>query len=149
MDAQGRPIDDQGAVITTPDGGWGEPLDLQDAYAPLIVLSGGADRLEKETRFLKVAFAGLTLPKLPTAGELLRQPPVDEYPDLEDNLATLKKTVDDLDKTPDASVAKPAFSQKPGNIFDLPPSAGTNGPFGMGPGPAAAAASGLRRPATP
>ncbi len=134
VDAQGRPIDAQGAVITTPDGGWGDPLNLQDAYAPLIVLSGGETSLEKETRFYKVAIAGLTLPKLPTAGELLRQPPVDEYPDLEDNLKTLKKTVDDLDKTPGATVAKPAFSKSPDNIFDLSPSYGTNGPNGMFPG---------------
>ena len=135
VDALGRPIDAQGAVVTAQDGGWGQPLDLQDAYAPLIVLSGGEANLEKETRFYKVAIAGLTLPKLPTAGQVLRQPPVDEYPDLEDNLPLLKKTVDDLDKTPGADVAKPAFSKSPGNIFDLPPAAGTNGPGAGSPFP--------------
>ncbi len=131
VDALGRPINDQGAVVTTPDGGW-EDVDLQDAYATNIVLSGGVDNLEPETRFRRVAFPGLTLRKLPTLGDK-RQPPVDEYPNLEDKLTSLKQTVDDLDKTPAKDIAKPAFTQKPGDVFGLDPTLG-GGPAGTGPG---------------
>ena len=133
VDAEGRPID-QGAVVTTPDAGW-KDLDLKDAYAPLIVLSGGPERLEKETpRVQKVAFTGLTLPKLPTFGDL-RTPPTDEYPNLEDKLPNLKKTMEKLDATPTTSVAKPSFTQAPDDLFSIPPGAGVGpGPGGMGPG---------------
>ena len=139
VDGQGRPIDAQGAVITTPDGGWGKPLDLQDDYAGNIVLSGGVENLQPETRFQKVALTGLTLPKLPTQGQK-RQPPTDEYPNIEDNLTSLKKTVDALNATPAANIAKPAFTQNPGDIFGIPPP--TGGAQSGGTGPMAGGTSG-------
>ncbi|HVS38664.1 MAG TPA: hypothetical protein VMS17_24120 [Gemmataceae bacterium] len=146
VDAQGRP------VAATPDGGW-QPLEatMTDAYKANVIVSGGARNLQKETRYAKVAIPGLTLSKLPTVGGYEDLPPDlrrlvhEDLPNIEDNLKKLKAEVDDLNKDPSKNVAKPAFTQDPGNIWNLNgsndqggaggTSGGTMGPGGKPSGP--------------
>ncbi len=140
QDAQGNPLDAQGKPLGKEDG-WA-PVDLQSAYGDYVVDSGGEDGLLGESRFEKVAFTGLVPPRLPTLGAK-RTPPLDEYPDLEDNLKTLKQTVDELNAKHEDKIAKPAFTQRPGNMFSLAPKSGGpslsslpgEGPGGDVPGP--------------
>ena len=94
VNSPGRPIDGQGAVVTTPDGGWGEPARSSGRLCGTHRPQRRREQAEPETLFQKVALPGLTLPKLPTVGEK-RTPPVDEYP----------KAVDDHGTAPGRGVA--------------------------------------------
>ncbi len=82
---QRRELDGRGEAV----GKWAS-VEVEDGYAPLVYLVGGAASLPRDDPKLRpILFPSLAMPKLPTFG-MTRSPPVDEYPPLEEGLKSLK-----------------------------------------------------------
>ncbi len=92
---QRRELDGRGEAV----GKWAS-VEVEDNYAPLVYLVGGAASLPRDDPKLKpILFPGLAMPKLPTFG-MMRSPPVDEYPPLEEGLKSLKAVLATAAETP-------------------------------------------------
>jgi hypothetical protein len=121
VDAEGKPIDEQGKKVDAKDG-WAE-IDLEDGFKTLIIRD--ARRFEDEDpKLLPVILDRiLVMRKLLTFGDR-RVPPVDEYPKIEEELPGLKATMDTLNKNPNLVPAGPSLTNRDFSVFDIESGAG-------------------------
>jgi hypothetical protein len=145
VDAEGKPIDEQGKKVDA-KGGWAE-VDLEDGYKTLIIRD--AKRFEDEDpKLLPVILdPRLVMRKLLTFGSR-RVPPVDQYPKIEEDLPSLKATVDTLNKNPNLVPAGPSLTNRDFSVFDVDPGTGA-GPGTMQPGGSARPPNSLTPSAPP
>jgi hypothetical protein len=115
VDAEGKPIDEQGKKVNA-KGGWAE-IDLEDGYKTLVIRD--AKRFQDEDPKLArvILSPRLVMKKLLTFGGR-RVPPLEEYPKIEEEMPSLKATLETLNKSPDAVVAGPSLIDREFSVFD-------------------------------
>jgi hypothetical protein len=107
VDSTGWPVDPKtGAPLANKDDGWGagsdekdkdrEVLDLRTKYRRWLFLAGSVTQLEKEENAAAL-FPGLYMP-------LLQQMREGQYPELENELRTLKSAIAEYNKDPKADI---------------------------------------------